>query len=802
MRTHILGFPSIGKRRELKHALESFWAGGLSAESLSETCDELKKRHWRIQKDAGLDYVSTGDFSLYDRMLDMTRMLGALPERFLPCLGDPPHERYFALARGDAKRNIAALEMTKWFDTNYHYLVPEIEADAPWTAGGHPVVEDTRLAEKLGFAPKPALIGPFTWLALAKARGGASKWERLNAIIPVYAKLLTALAAHCDCIQIEEPALCTELLPEDALARFREAYAVLNAACRGKQLMLATYFGELTRNMKPAAASGCSVLHVDMTRVKDLDAVLAALPDGTALSLGLVNGRNIWKTNYAEAVPLIKRAVAALGGERVLLASSCSLLHCPVDVTEESALPEHVRKRMAFAVQKCAELSVLRGIVERGNQDAPEHFTHEMLRKDSACESLPRDARGRALPAVNSASQASAALAENAAILREAAAAPGVRVDAVRERASSVTPSMLARRSAYPERRAAQKRLNLPPLPTTTIGSFPQTAAIRKTRLAHTRGDMPEADYIAAIRREIGDCIEKQERLGLDVLVHGEAERNDMVEYFARQLGGFCFTQNGWVQSYGSRCVKPPVIYGDVHRKAPMTIDWIRHAQSLTRKPVKGMLTGPVTMLCWSFVREDMERSAVCRQIALAVRDEVLDLEKAEIRIIQIDEAALREGMPLTSAEAEVYLRWAVDAFRLASSGVEDGTQIHTHMCYSEFNTILPRIAEMDADVISIESSRSGMELLDAFDGFRYQREVGPGVYDIHSPRIPTVGEMAELLRKALRRIPGERLWVNPDCGLKTRRWEEAYPALENMVAAAVLVREELKKRGHSRDCA
>ncbi|MDR1660505.1 MAG: 5-methyltetrahydropteroyltriglutamate--homocysteine S-methyltransferase [Desulfovibrio sp.] len=752
MQTHILGFPSIGKQRELKQALESFWEGDISAESLSETCVKLKKRHWRIQKDAGLDYVSTGDFSLYDRMLDMICMLGAMPPRFAPCPDDSPLERYFSLARGDVKRNIAALEMTKWFDSNYHYLVPEIDTDEPWTAGSHPVVDDTRLAGELGFSPKPSLIGPFTWLALAKSRSG-TKWSRLDAIVSVYADVMANLAPHCDCIQIEEPVLCAELLPEDAAPRFRDAYAALNAACGGKKLMLATYFGPLGRNLELAVGSGCDILHVDVARgSKQLEDVLDKLSDGIALSLGVVDGRNIWKTDCPKAVSLIRRAVSALGSERVLLGSSCSLLHCPVDVAEETALPEHIGNRMAFAVQKCAELAALREIVEQGGHAAPDKST----------------------------------------VAPTAAAHPDSRVEAVRNRVSSVTEAMLSRRSAYPERRTAQVWLNLPVLPTTTIGSFPQTPTIRRTRLAHKRGGMSEADYIAAIRSEIKDCVEKQEKLDLDVLVHGEAERNDMVEYFGQQLGGFCFTQNGWVQSYGSRCVKPPVIYGDVYRKRPMTVDWILYAQSLTQKPVKGMLTGPVTILCWSFVRDDLERSEVCKQIALAIRDEVQDLEKAGIRIIQIDEAALREGMPLTSAEAEAYLQWAVDSFRLASSGVEDGTQIHTHMCYSEFNAILPWIAKMDADVISIESSRSRMELLDAFSEFHYRGEVGPGVYDIHSPRIPSVEEVAELLRRALRHIPKERLWVNPDCGLKTRQWEEAYPALENMVAAALLVRESL----------
>jgi 5-methyltetrahydropteroyltriglutamate--homocysteine methyltransferase len=754
MQTHILGFPSIGKRRELKQALESFWQGNLSAESLSETCTELKKRHWRIQKDAGLDYVTTGDFSLYDRMLDMTCMLGAVPPRFTPCLGDSPLDRYFSLARGDVRRNIPALEMTKWFDTNYHYLVPEIDANGPWSVDGHPVVEDTKLAKGLGFSPKPALIGPFTWLALAKVQGGALKWPRLKVVVSGYEKLLEHLAPHCDCIQIEEPVLCTELLPDEASKQFHDVYAVLNTACCGKKLMLATYFGPLAGNLDLAVNSGCAVLHIDLLRGKrQLGKVLAALPGGMALSLGVVDGRNIWKTDYARRLPLIEQAVSALGKERVWLGSSCSLLHCPVDVSEETGLPEHIKGRMAFAVQKCVELAALHGIVERGERTAFD---------------------------------------ENTAILKAAAAHSDSLIDAVRDRSDSVTSADLSRRSAYAERHVAQSWLNLPWLPTTTIGSFPQTAAIRKTRLDYKKGGMAEADYIAAIQREIKDCIEKQEKLGLDVLVHGEAERNDMVEYFGQQLGGFCFTQNRWVQSYGSRCVKPPVIYGDVYRKHPMTVDWILYAQSLTQKPVKGMLTGPVTILCWSFVRDDLERSEVCKQIALAIRDEVQDLEKAGVRIIQIDEAALREGMPLTRAEAETYLHWAVDAFRLASSGVEDATQVHTHMCYSEFNAILPWIAKMDADVISIESSRSGMELLDAFTEFHYQADVGPGVYDIHSPRIPTVEEMTKLLKRALRDIPKEQLWVNPDCGLKTRQWEEAYPALENMVAAALKVRNDL----------
>lgn len=753
MKTHILGFPSIGRQRELKQALESFWNGSRSAQSLIAVATDLKKQHWNIQRHAGLAYVTTGDFSFYDRMLDITCMLGAAPARFAASRGDSSLEKYFSLARGDALRNVPPMEMTKWFDTNYHYLVPEITDNAPWQSGEHPVLADTLFARDLGFAPKPALIGPFTWLALAKSQDEALKWSRLDGIVKVYAELLASLAPLCDIVQIEEPVLSTDLLPPAAASRFAETYATLNAAS-GNRLMLTTYFGPLAQHIELAVHSGCSALHVDMVRgEEELHKILSAIPASMSLSLGVVNGRNIWKADFARILPCIAQAKAALGSERVLVGSSCSLLHSPVDLDAETTLPEHIRGRMAFAVQKCEEVANLGKIAEQATSEELQSIT-----------AGPHDA----------------------------GAHPDLYIETVRQQVAAVTPSQLHRKSSYPERKKAQIWLALPPLPTTTIGSFPQTAEIRKTRRDFKNGSINEAAYTAAMQNEIRQCIEKQEQLGLDVLVHGEAERNDMVEYFGQQLGGFCFTQNGWVQSYGSRCVKPPMIYGDVYRKQPMTIDWIRYAQSLTQKPVKGMLTGPVTILCWSFVRDDLPRAEVCKQIALAIRDEVLDLEKAGVCIIQIDEAALREGMPLARAAAEDYLHWAVEAFRLATSSVADSTQIHTHMCYSEFNAILPWIARMDADVISIESSRSGMELLEAFDRFNYANEVGPGVYDIHSPRVPSTEEMAELLHRALRYIPLERLWVNPDCGLKTRQWDEAYPSLKNMVEAAKAVRAAL----------
>jgi len=755
MQTHIPGFPSMGSRRELKQALESFWRGDTNASELTRTANALQERHWHVQRDAGLSFATTGDFSLYDRMLDTSLMLGATPRRFAGALpGESDPTRCFVLARGDTRRNIPAMEMTKWFDTNYHYIVPEIEVGARWRPAAHPVAEATRRAAALGFTPKPAVIGPFTWLALAKSRDGADIWARLDEVLHRYADLLAELAPLCALIQIEEPVLCTELLPDEGAARFAASYERLNAAAAGK-LMLTTYFGPLTRHLPLAMRSGCAALHLDLVRgAAQLDPVLACLPSGMRLSLGVVDGRNIWKTDYARAAAKTERAVSALGPERVLLAASCSLLHCPVDLALEDALPDHIKNRMAFAVQKCAELVELAGIARGCGGDS---------------------------------------LAINAVTLRAAQAHPDLAVAAVRQRMDAITPDMQRRRSPCEQRTKAQAWLDLPQLPTTTIGSFPQTDALRRTRRAFREGNMDAAVYAAAIREEIRACVQKQEALGLDVLVHGEAERADMVEYFGEQLGGFCFTRNGWVQSYGSRCVKPPVIYGDVYRKAPMTVDWAVFAQGLTRKPMKGMLTGPVTMLCWSFVRDDLPREQVCRQLALAVRDEVQDLEKAGIGVIQIDEAALREGMPLNSTDAQAYLGWAVEAFRLASSGVADKTQIHSHMCYSEFNAILPAIAAMDADVISIESSRSGMELLDAFDRVAYRSAVGPGVYDIHSPRVPSTDEIADLLRRALRHIPHQRLWVNPDCGLKTRKWDEAYPALENMVAAARRVRAELQ---------
>lgn len=753
METHVLGFPRIGVNRELKKAQEGYWRGALSRAELAAHCDDLKQRHWRIQQEAGLSFVATGDFSLYDHILDTTAMLGAVPDRFAWNAATPVDvDLYFRMARGDAARNIPPMEMTKWFDANYHYLVPEWTPSLPLKLSSLAVVDDTQRAQALGYRPKPVLTGPITYLCLAKEFDHARRWDRLEEVVAVYAEVINRLGACCDWIQIDEPILCTDLA-DDARQAFAAAYATM-ARTGNARLLLATYFGALDDNLDLALGAGCAGLHIDLVRGKaQLDRVLDALPGSMVLSAGLVNGRNIWKTDLAQAASTVRKAADTIGLDRLMVASSCSLLHSPVDLDKETELDPELRDWMAFATQKCREIGVLGATV---------------CGKDCAAE-----------------------LAANAASIESRRTSARVHSEAVCTRCAEITPEMYRRANPYAVRKQAQAWLSLPPFPTTTIGSFPQTPEIRNARLQYRRGELSEQGYEDFLKDTIKDVVQRQEDLGLDVLVHGESERNDMVEYFGQQLDGFCFSQNGWVQSYGSRCVKPPIIFGDVSRPKPMTVDWIQYAQSLTNKPMKGMLTGPVTILCWSFVRDDLERSEVCKQLALTIRDEVADLEQAGIRIIQIDEAALREGLPIRKRDAAGYLRWAVDAFRLATACVGDGTQIHTHMCYSEFNAIIEWIAEMDADVISIESSRSKMDLLESFKTFQYPNEIGPGVYDIHSPRVPTTGEMLALLQRALDYVPKERLWVNPDCGLKTRAWPETIASLQNMVAAAKQLREQ-----------
>lgn len=741
----------MGIRRELKAALESLWKGELAFDLFEERCRELRLRHWTIQKDAGLSMVTTGDFAWYDHVLDTAYMFNAIPERFR-ALPKENGELYFKMARGDERFNTPAMEMTKWFNTNYHYITPEIDKDFVPQLNAEKILKETKEALDAGFVVKPVVVGPITFLSLAKGVDGYNCWEKAAVLVDSYAQLLAELAQYAEWIQIDEPILAGEL-PEEGRKIFVETYQKLNAAAGNAKLLLATYFDSVDDNLDLALQSGCAALHLDLTRGgKNLDEVLEKFPQNMILSAGIVDGRNIWKNNFAASVATLRKIQAKLG-DRMMVASSCSLLHSPVDLSEETLMDPEIKNWMAFAVQKCSEVA----------------FLSDYL--DGTCDWR--------------------IAAENAVAMQERAQSSRIHRPEVKERLASVTSDMLSRKSPYPVRRKAQESLNLPLFPTTTIGSFPQTPEIRRTRRALRKNEISQEEYVEFMKKEIAFVVQKQEELGLDVLVHGEPERNDMVEYFGEQLNGFVFTQNGWVQSYGSRCVKPPVIYGDVSRPAPMTIDWICYAQSLTKKPMKGMLTGPVTILCWSFVRDDVDRETVCKQIALAIRDETADLEKNGVRVIQIDEAALSEGMPIKKRDAAAYLKWAVESFRLTSTPVEDETQIHTHMCYSEFNKIIRAIAEMDADVISIEACRSKMELLEAFREFEYPNEIGPGVYDIHSPRIPETEEIVDLLERSLQYEPAERLWVNPDCGLKTRRWEEVLPSLEHMVAAAKIMREK-----------
>lgn len=748
-----LGFPRIGSHRELKRALEAYWAGKSDAAALHATSSELRLRHWRLQQAAGLDRIPSNDFSWYDHVLDTAVLVGAIPDRYEALRGDAL-TLYFAMARGrqDGVVDVPALEMTKWFDTNYHYIVPELSTSMPFALSSSKPVDEFLEAKAAGIHTRPVLLGPVSFLLLSKMAGG-KQLTLLERLLPVYVEVLQRLkAAGADWVQIDEPCLVTDL-SEEAQEAYRDAYDVLKRAGT-PQLLLATYFGGLGDNLALAAGLPVAGLHVDLVRSPDqLDAVLEALPADRWLSAGLIDGRNVWRADLEAASTVLTKIVSRRGPERVLVAPSCSLLHVPVSVSGEEALDSEIRSWLAFAKEKLDEVVAL---------------------------AHPDSAAARAL------------FAANRSALESRRHSSRVHDPAVAQRQREITEAGRRRNSPYSARRDAQRVLGLPPFPTTTIGSFPQTPEVRKARADFKAGRRSATDYEQFLRDEIERAVRRQEAIGLDVLVHGEFERNDMVEYFGEQLTGFVFTANGWVQSYGSRCVKPPIIYGDVSRPTPMTVEWSRYAQSLTERPMKGMLTGPVTILQWSFVRDDQPRSVTCDQIALAIRDEVVDLERAGLQIIQIDEPALREGLPLRQADRTAYLDWAVKAFRLATAGVSDATQIHTHMCYSEFNEIIEAVAAMDADVISMETSRSNMELLEAFAWFEYPNDIGPGVYDIHSPRVPKDDEMATLLRRAVEAIDPRQLWVNPDCGLKTRRWEEVIPALEGMVRAARKLRHEL----------
>ena len=755
MRLHNLGFPRMGAGRELKFALESYWKGASDADSLLTTAYGLRQQHWNTQQQAGLDFVPVGDFALYDHVLNTSLMLGNIPPRFQQGRADNELDQYFRMARGRAPQGepTFACEMTKWFDTNYHYIVPELAADTDFHLASTQLLDQVKEAKAAGFTPKPVLLGPLSYLWLGKVKGqDFDKLELLHRLLPVYAEILQYLAAlGVEWVQVDEPILVLDL-PLAWQNAFESTYNQLQT--RNLNVLLATYFGELRDNLRLACSLPVAGLHLDAVRGQAETArVLDNLPPYKVLSLGVVDGRNLWKTDLNKVLAWLEPIHQRLG-ERLWLAPSCSLLHVPLDLQLETTLDTELKNWLAFAVQKLDELRILSQALTQG--------------------------RG----------SVRTVLEANHAAIESRQTSTRVHNPAVAERMASITPALLQRASTYPERAKVQhQRFDLPLYPTTTIGSFPQTPEIRKARRDFKAGELDASSYHAAMQTEIRHAVEVQEQLGLDVPVHGEAERNDMVEYFGEQLVGYAFTRLGWVQSYGSRCVKPPIIYGDVSRPVAMTVEWSAYAQSLTAKPMKGMLTGPVTMLQWSFVRDDQPRRDTAFQIALALRDEILDLEVAGIGIIQVDEPAFREGLPLRKDGWKPYLQWAVDAFRLSVAGVRNDTQIHTHMCYSEFNDIMPDIAAMDADVITIETSRSDMELLEAFSEFAYPNEIGPGVYDIHSPNIPTVESMVRMMRKASHDIPAQRLWVNPDCGLKTRQWAEVLPALANMVEAAKALR-------------
>ena len=751
---HIIGFPRLGPDREFKKALEAYWKGSLTQEALRDVGKDLRMRAWSAQKAAGLDLVTAGDFAWYDHVLETSALLGVVPPRFEWQGPEVDLDTFFRMARGVAPTGKAtyACEMTKWFDTNYHYIVPEFQKGQRFAVSSPRLFEDVAQARAAGFPVKAVLLGPLTYLWLGKAKG--EDFDRLSLLpdlLPVYQQILKRLADQgVEWVQIDEPALVLDL-PKAWTDAYPKAYEKLSSA--GPKLMLATYFESLGANLELACKLPTAGLHVDLVRAPEqLPAVLKAVPADKLLSLGVVDGRNIWRADLDAALKVLRGAQGHKGG--IAVASSCSLLHVPVDLMREQRLDAEIRSWLAFATQKMAEVGVLKRGLDEG---------------DGAIAQ---------------------ALEESRRVAQDRKSSARIHDRAVKARVAAVSPQDATRKQPFAQRRPLQRaHLNLPMFPTTTIGSFPQTNEIRTARRDFKAGRIDAAEYEERMRAEIALAVRKQEEIGLDVLVHGEAERNDMVEYFGEQLQGFAFTDYGWVQSYGSRAVKPPIIYGDVSRPTPMTVEWARYAQSLTKRPMKGMLTGPVTILQWSFVRNDQPRADTTLQIAFAIRDEVCDLEKAGIRVIQIDEPAVREGLPLRREDHKAYLAWAVRAFRVSSGGVGDETQIHTHMCYAEFNDIIEAVAEMDADVITIETSRSDMELLDAFVNFRYPNEIGPGVYDIHSPRVPSTQEMVRLMQKAEKVLPRENLWVNPDCGLKTRNWPETESALRNMVEAAVSLR-------------
>lgn len=758
-----LGFPRIGAKRELKKAVEAYWKGELTQEALIEEGKNLRIRHLEMQKDAGLDHIPSNDFSFYDQVLDMCCLLGCVPSRY-KWQGDTVDlDTYFAMARGrqESDHDVTAMEMTKWFDTNYHFIVPEFEEDQTFKLSSTKIFDAYQEAKDIGIETRPVLLGPISFIGLGKARNKAGETfcprGFLDDVLPVYEEILQKLEEMgASWVQIDEPLLAMDTT-EGRRNNYKRIYERLNKATPKLNILLATYFEGLRENQETALSLPVQALHIDLRRdPEQLEEILGNVPSTMSLSLGVVDGRNIWKNDLSASVGLIEEAIVALGEDRVFVAPSCSMLHVPVDLEQETALDPTLKNWMAFARQKLDEIATIAKAAQKG-----------------------RDV-------------VSLTLEKSDAVVKERKISKRIHNADVKARMAAIDSAMIRRKSNFATRCEVQHNsLDLPLYPTTTIGSFPQTKEIRAARASYKKGLLNEASYEEAMKREIRDVVAFQESIGMDVLVHGEPERNDMVEYFGEQLEGFTFTKFGWVQSYGSRCVKPPIIFGDVSRPTPMTVNWSKYAQSLTEKPMKGMLTGPITILCWSFVRDDQPRSETCMQIGLAIRDEVTDLEKAGIKVIQIDEPAIREGLPLRRDDWGEYLKWAVESFKLSSCGVEDSTQIHTHMCYSEFNDIIDSIGALDADVISIETSRSQMELLDAFVTYKYPNEIGPGVYDIHSPRVPSVKEMVHLLEKARDVLNEDQIWVNPDCGLKTRAWPETKEALKNMVDAAKEMRGE-----------
>lgn len=768
MLTHNLGYPRIGSQRELKKASELYWSGKSTLKNLIQVGNNIRQENWLLQKEAGIDLIPSNDFSFYDQVLDMSLAVDAIPERYHEVTlnkNNSELDLYFAMARGYQKdgHDITAMEMTKWFDTNYHYIVPEFHKDQKFRLFSTKVIDEFYEAKQLGIITKPVLIGPVSFLLLGKEKEkGFERIDLIRNLLPVYIELLRRLdKLDVQWVQFDEPFLALDLTEKEKEA-FRFVYAEINKEFPSIKTLLATYFEGLRENATLATSLPVCALHVDLVRSPEqLDYVLEHLPERMSISLGLIDGRNIWINDYKRSLSYIGKALSKVHENRIMIAPSCSLIHSPCDLeleTNESILLPEIKRWMSFARQKLREVGELRSLAAAGAANANIYAQNQKAIESRKTSGL-------------------------------------IHNSLVKERVAAITDQDAKRLNVFGVRKKKQQgSLRLPLFPTTTIGSFPQTTEVRTWRAKLKKGQLNQVEYDNLIKTETEKAIRWQEEIGMDVLVHGEFERNDMVEYFGEQLEGYVFSKNGWVQSYGSRCVKPPIIFGDVSRPAPMTVFWSTYAQSLTKAPVKGMLTGPVTILQWSFVRDDQPRSETTFQIALAIRDEVADLEKAGIKIIQIDEPAIREGLPLRKSDWQGYLEWAVKAFQISASGVKDATQIHTHMCYSEFNDIIQNIADMDADVITIECSRSQMELLDAFADFKYPNEIGPGVYDIHSPRVPSREEMVYLMTRAKAVIPSSQLWVNPDCGLKTRQWDETKKALIEMVQAAKELRVSVKE--------